>query len=124
MQWRVGPEPHTAQLTLHTTTRKLDKLGLLSLTAEGLQIGPALVHLSFQSIAGRGVMLQYILPLEENVQKFVHTFYTARSWIPPYAKVSTVCSKGVRQSRKESLINTFCLNVEQLWSKSLHFWTN
>ena len=91
IQWRVGAEPHTAQLTLHHQKVLLDKLGLLSLTVEGLQIGPALVHLSFQSVAGRGVMLQYILPLEENVQKLVHIFYTTRSWIPPYAKVSTDC---------------------------------
>ena len=91
IQWRVGPEPHTAELTLHHQKVLLDKLGLLSLTVEGLQIGPALVHLTFQSVAGRGGMLQYILPLEENVQKLVHIFYTTRSWIPPYAKVRTDC---------------------------------
>ena len=91
IQWRVGPEAHTAELTLHHQKVLLDKLGLLSLTVEGLQIGPALVHLSFQSVAGRGVMLQYILPLEENVQKLVHIFYTTRAWIPPYAKVWADC---------------------------------
>ena len=33
-------------------------------------------------------MIQYVLPVEENVQKLVHMFYTSRTWIPPYAKVS------------------------------------
>ena len=53
-----------------------------------LSPGPALVHLNFKSLLGEGVMIQYVLPVEENVQKLVHMFYTSRTWIPPYAKVS------------------------------------
>ena len=49
--------------------------------------GPALVHLNFQSCLGRGVMIQYVLPVEKNLQKLVHVFYTSRTWIAPYAKV-------------------------------------
>ena len=49
--------------------------------------GPALVHLNFKSLLGQGVMLQYVLPVEENVQKLVHIFYTSRTWIPPCAKI-------------------------------------
>lgn len=87
IQWKVGEEPHTAHISLHHKKVLLDTFDLISLNVDALQIGPALVHLTFQSVAGRGVMLQYILPVEENVQKLVHIFYTTRTWIPPYAKV-------------------------------------
>ena len=54
---------------------------------KSMSSGPALVHLNFTSLLGDGVMLQYVLPVEENVQKLVHIFYTSRTWIPPYAKI-------------------------------------
>ena len=53
----------------------------------GEQIGPSCVHLHFDSFLGRGVMLQYVLPVEPMLQKLVHVFYTERSLIPPYAKL-------------------------------------
>jgi hypothetical protein len=46
----------------------------------GEQIGPSCVHLHFESFLGRGVMLQYILPVEPMLQKLVHVFYT-QEWI-------------------------------------------
>ena len=83
----MGEEPHTAHISLQHKKVLLDKLDLLSLNVDALQIGPALVHLNFKSFVGRGVMLQYVLPVEPNVQKLVHIFYTTRSWLAPYAKV-------------------------------------
>ena len=61
--------------------------------------GPALVHLNFKSILGQGVMLQYVLPVEENIQKLVHIFYTSRTWIPPYAKVDKSFSIKTHRQR-------------------------
>ena len=100
----VGEEPHTARIKLHHKKVFLGKWTVFSLGVDALQIGellsiidfltysnisgPALVHLNFQSMLGDGVMIQYVLPVEENVQKLVHIFYTSRSWIPPYAKVN------------------------------------
>ena len=60
---------------------------IFSLDVKAVQIGPAFVHLNFQSLFGPGVMIQYVLPLEPNIQKLVHVFYTSRSWIAPYAKL-------------------------------------
>jgi cholesterol 7-dehydrogenase len=45
------------------------------------------VHLHFQSFMGKGVMIQYVLPLGPMLQKVVHVFYTERSWLSPYAKL-------------------------------------
>ena len=56
---------------------------------EAQQIGPALVNLDFKTFLGRGVMLQYVLPLEPNLQKLVHVFYTQPTFVLPYAKVGT-----------------------------------
>ena len=53
----------------------------------GEQIGPASVHLHFDTFLGKGVMIQYILPIEPMLQKLVHVFYTEKSVIPPYAKL-------------------------------------
>ena len=33
------------------------------------------------------VLCRYVLPVEPNVQKLVHVFYTQPSFIAPYAKV-------------------------------------
>ena len=41
-------------------------------------------------------MLQYVLPLEPNLQKLVHVFYTQPTFVLPYAKVRT---------------NTFMVNI-------------
>ena len=55
----------------------------------GDQIGPSLVHLHFRSgLMGRGVMLQYVLPLEPMLQRIVHVFYTQPCWSPPMAKLT------------------------------------
>jgi hypothetical protein len=52
----------------------------------GEQIGPSLVHLHFESCMGKGVMIQYVLPVEPLLQKIVHVFYTERTWLAPHAK--------------------------------------
>ena len=37
-----------------------------------LQIGPGLVHLTFDSVFGRGAYLQALTPIEPLVQRMVH----------------------------------------------------
>ena len=94
--WRVGKEPHTSHVTLQHTKTLFGKLKIFTLNLDALQIGPALVHLNFNSLLGKGVMIQYVLPLEPMVQKLVHVFYTQRSWIPPYAKVNIIILLSTR----------------------------
>ena len=36
---------------------------------------------------GRGIMVQYVLPLEPLLQKVVHLFFTERTWWSAYAKM-------------------------------------
>lgn len=86
-QWQVGEEPHIGEVqvshSLHLFGVDIKPIG--KVTAQ--QIGPALVHLSFNTFLGRCVMLQYVLPVEPNLQKLVHVFYSQPSLILPYAKL-------------------------------------
>ena len=87
--WRVGQEKHLAEVHI-THSKKLLGVNILSMKVIGHQIGPSLVNLNFDTMLGRGVMLQYALPLEPNIVKLVHVFYSQPSFIAPYAKVSPV----------------------------------
>lgn len=88
-KWKAGSgeEKHTATIELEHKKILMGSATIFSLDVKAVQIGPAIVHLNFQSLFGPGVMIQYVLPLETNVQKLVHVFYTCRSWIAPYAKL-------------------------------------
>ncbi len=47
-----------------------------------------MVYLHFDCrFLGRGVMLQYVLPLEPMLQRIVHVFYTEPGWLAPLAKL-------------------------------------
>merc|ERR1712117_309666 len=60
---------------------RLGKYSVMQMKIIGEQIGPSLVHLNFNGCWGRGVMFQYILPIEPMLQKVVHVFYTNKKWI-------------------------------------------
>ena len=85
--WSVGSESHTAHVKLKHTKTLFGMFNIFSLNIDAIQTGPSLVNLNLSCMLGKGVMMQYILPLEHNVQKLVHVFYTQISWVPPYAKV-------------------------------------
>eukprot|EP00095_Tigriopus_kingsejongensis_P003629 maker-scaffold341_size202020-snap-gene-0.7 protein:Tk03629 transcript:maker-scaffold341_size202020-snap-gene-0.7-mRNA-1 annotation:"3-chlorobenzoate- -dioxygenase oxygenase subunit" len=90
IQWSPETEKgsgHRARVELRHDMKIFGNLTLFSLNVVGEQIGPALVHLHFESFMGKGVMIQYVLPLEPMLQKIVHVFYTQRTWLPPYAKL-------------------------------------
>lgn len=91
-EWNIGWQPdveqkHVARVQLKHSMTMFGKLDVFSLDVRAEQIGPAMVHLHFESILGKGVMIQYTVPVEPLMQKVVHEFYTERSWIPPYAKM-------------------------------------
>jgi len=86
-QWEPTKEQHIARVQLTHAMQLLGRWKVLPLDVEAVQIGPATTHLYYNSIMGKGVMIQYILPVEPMVQKLVHVFYTERTWLPPYAKL-------------------------------------
>jgi len=88
--WAQQPEEerkHIGVLELIHALR-LGKYSVMQMKIIGEQIGPSLVHLNFNGCWGRGVMFQYILPIEPMLQKVVHVFYTNKKWIEPLAKIS------------------------------------
>ena len=52
-----------------------------------LKIGPGIVHLEFDTPLGRGVLFHTVTPIEPLLQKVSHRFYTARTFIHPWAKL-------------------------------------
>ena len=63
-------------------------MSFFSFQVIGEQIGPALVHLNFDFAFGKGVMIQYVLPLEPMLQKIVHVFYTVPTIPTPFGKMA------------------------------------
>ena len=65
------------------------KFSLLRLEVSADQIGPSLVHLHFElpCMGWKGVMVQYVQPLEPMLQRVVHSFYTEARWNPVLAKL-------------------------------------
>lgn len=80
-------QSHRAVVELRHSMTVMGKLELFSLNIRGDQMGPSLVHLEMTSCMGRGVIVQYVLPMEPMIQKVVHLLYTERSWYAPYAKL-------------------------------------
>lgn len=89
LEWKALPDPqgYMAELKLRHNL-KFGRISLFDLKLKAYQIGPSLVHMHFDSPSmGRGIMVQYVLPLEPMVQKVVHIFFTERSWWSAYAKI-------------------------------------
>ena len=64
--------------------------------------------------------LRYILPVESNVQKLVHVFYTQPSFIAPYAKVNKYCDN--KTSLKIGItVMTMAMTILQLvqWAEAI-----
>ena len=51
------------------------------------QIGPGLVLLYFDTVFGKGVLVQSVSPLEPLRQRIIHQLYTSRLFIAPIAKI-------------------------------------
>ena len=51
-------------------------------------MGPAVVHLHIEipEFGWKGVMIQYVLPIEPLLQKLVHVFYAEPRWPAPLTK--------------------------------------
>ena len=93
-EWGISWEALTEETQKHIAVVRLKhflQLGntkAMEVNVIGEQIGPSLVHLHFDSWMGKGIMFQYVLPLEPLLQKFVHVFYADKTWLPPLAKFS------------------------------------
>ena len=87
------------------------------------QIGPSFVHLHFESFLGRGVMLQYVLPVEPFLQKIVHVFYTEKSWLPPFAKL-VLLGEVITFIRRFAFQCSFPTGESILLERDIAVWNN
>lgn len=90
--WKTEDEEHMASIQLsHGFTLFGGKFEIFSMKVKALQIGPGLVHLYFNTSIGSGVLIQSVTPIAPMMQKVIHTFYTSRTFIAPYAKLVLHC---------------------------------
>lgn len=48
-----------------------------------LQLGPGIVLMKFETIFGKGILIQNVTPLEPLLQRVTHRFYSASTFIHP-----------------------------------------
>ncbi|XP_052821551.1 cholesterol 7-desaturase nvd [Octopus bimaculoides] len=87
--WEPYPPPdgHLASITLkHCLNLCGVPFKMLNLDVFARQIGPAIVYLEFQSIFGKGIYIQSVIPTEPMVQKVVHNIYVSKSVPTLFAK--------------------------------------
>ena len=76
VQWKPDPEEkHIAISSLNHQIRLFDKWSCFSVDVEARQIGPGVVHLTFDSIFGRCILIETVTPIEPMVQRVLHRLY-------------------------------------------------
>lgn len=74
----------------------------------GIQVGPGLVYLFFQTEFGKGVFVQSLTPIEENLQLLEHKIYT-ESWMPYWVSAFILYNEGEQVT-----------NDAAIWSNKIH----
>jgi len=99
------PEGHIGSLTLkHSLSLFGFHIPVLDLKVTAMQIGPAIVHMFFDSPAGKGVYVQSLLPEEPLMQKMVHHIYM--NWMaPPIVGKFFLYSEAVQVERDMMIWN-------------------
>ena len=90
VEWTGSSEDensHIAIARIRQYFRFLARFSLFQTVVEAQQIGPGLVHLFIETGVGKCVFIQTVTPLEPLIQQVVHRFYSAPSFIAPFAKL-------------------------------------
>lgn len=86
--WQPGEEPnvHIANLSVEHSLKLFGKFNLITLKVSVRQIGPAVVHLEFNTAFGRAVLLHSVTPIEPMLQKLTHVLYCDSTMPHIYSK--------------------------------------
>lgn len=86
VRWQAdAKEKHVAFSNLTHQMCLFDKFTFISVNVEAKQIGPGLVHLTFDSSFGRCVLIETVTPTEGMVQRVLHRLYAPSSMLAPIA---------------------------------------
>lgn len=111
-RWTVRWEPdseekHVAASYLHHELILFDRLPFVSVDVEAKQIGPGLVHLTFQSpLFGRVVLFETVTPVEPMTQRVLHRLYAPSSMLGPIANF-IVWGEAIMVSKLSKIENSF-----------------
>lgn len=87
--WQPGeaPKAHIANLKVEHSLKLFRKFNLISLKVNVRQIGPALVHLEFNTPFGRAVLFHHVTPVEPLLQKLTHALFCDPSMPHLYSRL-------------------------------------
>ncbi|ODM93888.1 Cholesterol desaturase daf-36, partial [Orchesella cincta] len=84
--WTPNSEPgreHEAVMRVNHLIKIFNKISCFHLTVDVHQIGPGIVLMYFETIIGKGILIQNVTPLEPMLQRVVHRFYSSPTFLHP-----------------------------------------
>ncbi|CAL8128730.1 unnamed protein product [Orchesella dallaii] len=112
--WAPNSDPgreHEALMRVYHHIILFNKISCLHMPVDVHQIGPGIVHMHFDTIFGKGILIQNVTPLEPMMQRVVHRFYSSPTFLHPLGLL-VLHSEGVQISRDIRIWNrkTFLRN--------------
>ncbi|KAL4219144.1 hypothetical protein ACF0H5_021726 [Mactra antiquata] len=119
-QWTQMPKPdeHIGSLKLtHDLTFFGISLPFVFLRVHAMQIGPAIVYLTFESFFGKGVFIQSLIPVEPMVQKLTHNIYI--HWtVPNFIAKFFMFGEAIQVERDVMIWNNKKYEAKPMFTKS------
>ncbi|CAL8121666.1 unnamed protein product [Orchesella dallaii] len=123
----VEPRQHEAILSVNHHISLFNKFPFFHIQVDVRQIGPGIVLMKFETIFGRGILIQNVTPLEPLLQRVTHRFYSAPTFIHPLGLLilhgeATQISRDIRIWNRKTFINRPILTKEDKLIKSFRRW--
>jgi cholesterol 7-dehydrogenase len=120
-------EKHIAYLKVQHQMCLFNKFPLLQMNVEVKQVGPGTVSLVFETIFGRGILFHTVTPVAPLVQKVLHRFYSAKTFIHPYGKLillgeAIMIERDIRIWNRKTYACNPLLTKEDKMIKSFRRW--
>ncbi|CAL8128734.1 unnamed protein product [Orchesella dallaii] len=84
--WAPNSDPdreHEALMRVYHHILFFNKISCFHITVDVHQIGPGIVHMYFETIFGKGILIQNVTPVEPMMQRVVHRFYSSPTFVHP-----------------------------------------
>ncbi|ODM97218.1 Cholesterol desaturase daf-36, partial [Orchesella cincta] len=95
---------HEALMLVNHHLLLFNKIPFVNVSVKVSQIGPGIVQMHFDTIFGKGILVQNVTPLGPMMQRVVHRFYSAPTFIHPLGLL-VLQSEGVQFSRDVRIWN-------------------
>ncbi|ODM97536.1 Cholesterol desaturase daf-36, partial [Orchesella cincta] len=76
---------HEALMRVTHFIKLFNKISCFHFTVDVHQIGPGIVLMYFETVLGKGILIQNVTPLEPMLQRVMHRFYSSPTFLHPIA---------------------------------------